>query len=150
MKFKFSLQKILEHRKTQEDVAQRDLQEALYNLQTEINKLEKLKQDLADCYPKRFSIQTGTSPKAIADLVSIDEYMKGQALRIEVQMTKVKSCEKLVEERREILRQRAVEYKIIDKLKEKKFIAFKEETSRQEQKEFDDLAIIRRGRNKNI
>ncbi|MNL89392.1 hypothetical protein D3C87_2196800 [compost metagenome] len=52
-------------------------------------------------------------------------------------------AEKLVEARREILRQAAVDYKIMEKMRENKFEEYKAERLAQDQKDMDEQSILR-------
>lgn len=143
MKFKFPLQKLLENRKTLEDVAQRDFQESFSDLKNEIRILKELEEQLQSAYQKAFQFQSLGGSKAIDQLAATNNFIKGQVLRIEIQKTKVKDREKLVEERREILRQKAIDYKIIERLKERRKQAFLKELEKTEQKEIDELSVLR-------
>lgn len=152
MKFNFKLQKVLEHRKIVEDLAQKDFQEAANQLKFEVENLEKLKISRVKAFETRFDLQsqgissdrknfhTGYGPGAF---VQIEEFIKGQDRRIESQKAKVQEAENLVESKRDFLRQKATEYKIIEKLKEKQKQEFVEEKERAEQKEIDELNVIR-------
>lgn len=146
-KFSFKLEKVLQHRKTLEDVAQRDFEEASFALR----KLEDQKLEF------EHSIQTARAEASRLlslggnpgpGLTQIDFFIKGQEIRIQRQKDKIKEQETLVENLREILRQRAIEYKIMEELREKKKKEFKEDESKREQKEVDDLNSMRyqRGR----
>ena len=83
-------------------------------------------------------------------MVVIKEIIKGQDLRIERQTTKVKELEKLVELKQEILRRAAMDVKIMEKLKEKKKNEFLFEMNKQEQKEVDELNVLRFDREVNL
>jgi flagellar FliJ protein len=69
--------------------------------------------------------------------------LKGQDIRIQRQRQNVQAAEKLVEEKREVLRQAALEYKIMEKMREKKFEEYKQDRLAREQKEMDEQNILR-------
>jgi len=144
LKFNFKLQKVLEHRKILEDLAQKDFQEAVAAFHEEERKLEDLKTARHQAFQRRYDIQTkGLQGSGLLSMQQIEIFIKGQDRRIEMQKAKVQEAENLVEAKREILRQKATEYKIIDKLKEKQRAEFIEERNRIEQKEIDELNVIR-------
>lgn len=148
MKFKFPLQSVVRHRQIKEDLAERDFMEAQAALNAEISKLEKMQQDRHDAYIRMGALQQLGGAQGPA-LAQISEFKKGQDIRIGRQQMKVQEAQNLVEEKREILRQAALEYKIIDKLRDKKFEEYKADRLRAEQKEMDEQSVLRAGIRKN-
>lgn len=142
MKFKFPLQKVLEHRKLRENLVQKDFQDAQALLQEQLNKLEKMNQQVTEAYERSgiLAKQGGAQGPA---LMEIHEFLKGQRQRIQFQEQKVQEFEKLVEAKREILRQAAMDYKIMEKMRENKFEAYRQERIATEQKENDEQSILR-------
>lgn len=142
MKFKFPLQKVLDHRKTKEDLAQKDFQDAL----NELNVLEKnltfLEDTMHEAHLRAGSLQTQGGTQGPA-LVQINEFIRYQKILIHQQKAKIADQEKLVEEKRDLLRQAVVDTKIINKFKEKKFLEFRENENKEEQKEMDEQSILR-------
>lgn len=145
MKFRFSLEKVRQHRKTVEDLAQRDYQQALQSLNAEKQKLNDMHQQVFQARQQAFNQQTAGGLAGPA-LSQVDDFIKGQDIRIEKQKQLIKQCEGLVEKMQEILRQKAIEYKIIESLKEKKLEKFKVEKNKKEQKQADDISLMRFGR----
>lgn len=141
-KFKFPLQKVLDHRKVLEDLAQRDFREAEAELRRQEGLLSKMTEDLSDARLRAGSVQSAGGDAAEA-LKQIHQYTVLQARRIEGQKTKVQEVEKLVESKREILRQKAVDYKIMVRLREKKYAEFLKDQAAKEQKESDELTVLR-------
>ncbi|MFP5520362.1 MAG: flagellar export protein FliJ, partial [Bdellovibrionia bacterium] len=76
-------------------------------------------------------------------LGQIHEFKKLQEIRIQRQLEKIQSLQKIVEDKREILRQAALEYKIMDKYREKKRTEFVTEANKKEQLEIDEMAVLR-------
>lgn len=142
MKFRFPLQKVLEHRKINESLAQKDFQEAMMFLNQETSRLEQMLEQKSQAHLQAgaLSSQGGAQGPALSQ---IHEFLKGQEIRIQRQREKIQEVEKLVEGKREILRQAAQEYKIIDRLREKKFEEYKLERISQDQKEMDEQSILR-------
>lgn len=142
MRFKFPLQKVLEHRKLKENLAQKDFQEVVMELNEQQALLDKMYQDVQDAHNRTGDLTKIGGAQGPA-LSQINEYLKGQKIRIAYQVVKVQEVEKLVEAKRELLRQAALDYKIMDKMRENKFEAYKAERISQDQKEMDEQAILR-------
>ena len=142
MKFKFPLQKVLQHRKILEDLAQKDFQEAQAALNLETQKLQDMKDAVIAARDQAFRRQS-EGGKASPDLSMVHEFIKGQDIRMERQKERIQECERLVENLREILRQKAIDCKIIEELKEKQFKEYKIERRKREQKITDDMNLMR-------
>lgn len=142
MKFKFSLQKVLEHRKVVEDLAQKDFQDVVNQYNEQVALLEKMTDAKKTAHQSigTLSSQGGTQGPALSQ---IHDFLKGQDIRIQRQRQNVEAAEKLVEEKREVLRQAALEYKIMEKMREKKFEDYKQDRQAREQKEMDEQNILR-------
>lgn len=141
-KFKFKLQKILQHRKTLEDIAQRDLEEAAAELRQRETLLTQYVQSIVSARDEASRMQQ-LGGSLGAGLMQIDGFIKGQEVRIQRQKEQIKEQASLVENLREILRQKAIDYKIMEELREKKKKEFFEEQEKLEQKEIDDLNSMR-------
>ena len=142
MKFKFSLDRVLKHRKTLEDIAQRDFQLALAELKKEEVNLENLIAEKNKCYQITFEKQSHGGNAGTA-LSQIHEFMKGQDIRIARQKKKIEECNSKVEELREILLEKAKEYKIISELQDRKRQQFVKEHNKKEALRLDDMNIMR-------
>jgi flagellar FliJ protein len=144
-KFRFKLEKVLQHRKVLEDMAQRDLEEAVAQLISLENQVQKYHESITTARETAYQIQTqGGNPGPA--LSQIDSFIKGQEVRIERENIKIKEQQSLVENLREILRQKAIDYKILEELREKKKQEFVKEQNRLEQKENDEMNSMRFGR----
>jgi flagellar FliJ protein len=143
MKFKFKLEKVLKHRQILENLAQKDFQEAqaACNLQIEI--LEKMKTEKSEARQSAYSQQSQTGGQVLESLKQIHDFILLQDIRIEKQLKVIAECEKLVEAKREVLRQKAMDTKIMKRLEEKKKQQFMEEERISEQKEADDNSSMR-------
>ncbi|MBO9666254.1 MAG: flagellar export protein FliJ [Bdellovibrio sp.] len=142
MKFKFPLQKVLEHRKLKENLAQKDFQDVVGVLNEQQAILEKMNQDVVEAQARAASLVQMGGAQGPA-LSQIHEFLKGQKIRIAYQVQRVQEVEKLVEAKREILRQAALDYKIMEKMRENKFEEYKAGRIAQDQKEMDEQAILR-------
>lgn len=145
MKFNFKLEKVLRHRKQQEDLAQRDFMESQAKLHHEEKVLESLIEQAHLAREKAFQEQTASQVNP-ESLKQIQEFIKGQDHRIERQKIRIKEQETLVEKYREILRQKAVEYKMIESLKNKQYEEFRKQANKDEQKKIDDIVVMRASR----
>ncbi|KYG68493.1 flagellar export protein FliJ [Bdellovibrio bacteriovorus] len=142
MKFKFPLQKVLEHRKIKENLAQKDFQGAMLLLNKENELLEQMNEQVTGAHAQAGALahQGGAQGPALSQ---IHEFLKGQQIRIQRQKQKVQEIEKLVEAKREILRQAAQEYKIMEKMRENKFEEYRLGRLAQDQKDMDEQSILR-------
>lgn len=141
-KFRFPLQKVMQHRKTVEELAQRDYQEALAQLNIENEKLEKMQNQIVMARESSFARET-EGGRAAPALSQVHDFIKGQDIRIERQKERIKECQSLVENLQEILRQKAIEYKMIESLKDRRLEKFKVEQRKIEQKRMDDTSLMR-------
>lgn len=142
MKFKFPLQKVLEHRKIKENLAQKDFQEVVTLLNEEQGRLDAMLGQVQNAHQQAGSLSQAGGAQGPA-LSQIHEFLKGQEVRIQRQRQKVQEIEKLVESKREILRQAALEYKIMEKMRENKFEEYRAERLSNDQKEMDEQSILR-------
>ncbi len=143
MKFKFKLDKVLRHRKILEDLAQKDFQEAQAALNAQVDLLEKMKNEKAEARRRSYEMQAQTGGQVLESLKQIHDFILLQDIRIEKQVKVIAEHEKLVEAKREILRQKAMDTKIIKRLEEKKREQFNNEQRINEQKELDEMSVLR-------
>ena len=142
MKFKFPLQKVMDHRKVKESLAQKDFQDAVNILNEQQAILDKMNRDVQEAHARAGTLAQMGGAQGPA-LSQINDFLNGQKLRIAHQVQKVQQVEKLVEAKRELLRQAALDYKIMEKMRENKFEEYKAERIAQDQKEMDEQAILR-------
>ncbi len=142
MKFKFPFQNVMHYRKTLENIAQRDFQETVGELAQLNLILHNLQKEIVEARESRFKkeIEGGKSAPALGQA---EDFIKGQALRIVRQQAKIQECEKRVEELREILRSKAIDYKIIEGLRDRRHEQFQLEQKKLEQKQLDDMNMMR-------
>lgn len=127
MKFKFRLQKILNLKIIEVGQKQRDLAECL----SQLKKSEKVLIDLQSQKTNSFVIRSQD-----LSLVSImDEFLKGQNIKIEKQKNIIKQDQDRVEKARKSLIDKDQEVKILEKMFELKMNEFKEKEKLNEQNE---------------
>lgn len=142
MKFKFPLQKVLEHRKIQENLKQKDFQDAVMALQEEQARLESMLQQKTQAHASAGQMVKQGGQQG-AGLSQVHDFLRGQDVLIQRQQLKVQEAEKLVEAKREILKQAAQEYKIIEKMRENQFEQYRQKRLSDDQKEMDEQSILR-------
>ncbi len=147
-KFKFSLDKVLVHRKILVDIAQKDFLEAERTLETEFKNLESMIQNKKDALGQRSGAIQGSATWA-NEVNQINVYLSGQDLRITKQNERLLELRKVVESRREILQEALTAAKMIERLREKKKQQYFSEVLKEEQKEIDELSVIRFSRTEN-
>lgn len=144
MKFRFRLQKVLEHRKRLEDEAKRKYFEAVAQTQAAKDKLESMYKAIDDSRSRAHQMQTaGGGHEVISSLQNIDLFIRGQHIRIDQQRKVVRECKQVEETEQDHLITAAKDRQALEKLREKKLQEFKEEIERKEALEVDDLNIIR-------
>lgn len=134
---------MLEHRQVLEDLAQREFREAEAEHRREAELLEKMRSDLHQARVRAGEVQVEGGGNAPEALKQIHLFTVLQDRRIQGQETKVREAENLVEAKREILRAKAVDTKIMERLKEKKREEFLKDQAAREQKEMDELSVLR-------
>ena len=133
-KFKFSLDKLLEMRVEKEEESKRLFTES----QTQKNLIEANLQNLKDNYNKYKGIKSGE------DIV----YQKLKRYYLQGLQTGIKTTEKQlekkvqeVEERRKDVKEKQIERKTVETLKNKKYSAYMKEQDRIEQITIDELGL---------
>jgi flagellar FliJ protein len=144
MKFKFRLQKVLEHRQRLEDEAKRNYFEAQSKTKSALNKLESLYAAIDEVRARANKLQSaGGGSQTILSLQDTDLFIRGQKLRIESQRKIVTEFKQREEQEQEVLIARAMDRKALEKLKEKQLQEFRAKMDRQEASEADDMNVIR-------
>lgn len=149
MKFKFSYEKLLAHKQTLEEIAQKNLADAQRRLDEAKAELNALFKAVDDARARAFETerQGGLSQNSGA---MADEFANGQKIRIARQRDVIRERNMDVEQRQEELILAARERKTLEKLKEKKIEEFKTEVKRKEQKETDDMITMRFAKVRNL
>ena len=142
MGFKFSLEKVLTQRKIKMDLAKKDYLESQDFLLGEQKVLVHLKTQKEEALKRRGQIIQSQS-NWHADVESINQFLSGQDLRIAQQNERLIKIEKVVESRREILKECLIEVKIVEKLRANKKAEYLQEVDRKERKELDEISSIR-------
>ena len=136
-KFKFPLEKVKKHREQLEQAAQRDFQLGMAALNAKIQKLEDMRAEV------KKAVESRLDKTSVPALTQVHDFLAGQDIRMERQKIKIQEFEKQVEALREILRQKAIESKIIKELEQRKFRDFIEEVRKKELRTQDDVNLMR-------
>lgn len=142
MKFKFHLEKVLNHKKILEDQAKKDFGEISKKLRDQEQFLKNIEADLTTAYQNKFQVQQ-TGGVITSYLEFFHNYYLSQKKLIENQKKIVQGLTKILEEKRLFLVQAAREHKTFNMLKDKKIIEFKKELNKREQKRIDEMNIMR-------
>lgn len=142
MKFEFSLESLLEHRRRLEEVAQRDWAEAQAKVDRAVARLNEYYDQVDQARHRSASLETQGGAQAGA-LISIDEFIAGQRYRIETQRQTIRELKVEAERLQEILIEAAKETKTLEKLKERQFEEFKLKRRKAETKAIDELVVTR-------
>ena len=142
MKFKFSYQKLLEHRKRLEELARDDYLLAQKLVMVAEEGLEKMYQQIDDSRTRAGTLSVKGGDQ-VASLVLIDHFINNHKLRIEAQRKKIRELKSTAEEKQQALVSASKEYKILEKLRERRVLEFKEIVKKREQKFVDDLVTMR-------
>jgi flagellar protein FliJ len=140
--FKFEFERVLNHKRTVEDLARRDWAEAQARVDRGLQELEGM-YALIDDTRVQVSEMTRSGAGNGPQLAQLDEFVNGQKVRIERFRQKLRELMSEAERLREILVAAARERKTFEKLKEKRFEEFKDARMAREVKQMDDLAVMR-------
>ena len=143
MKFHFSYEKLLEHRRQEEEVARRYYMESYNKLENEKNLHKKMYKEWDETVEEIFQCQTNPQGAAIGRIVSLNQFLDGQKVRISRQREVIMNYNAIVEQKNEILIAAAKETKILEKLKEKKLMEFKKSQKKIDMKKNDELVVTR-------
>ncbi len=148
-KFKFNLAKVLTQRQIIADAAQRSFVEAQAAHSAEMTKLNEMIEIKNRSLEERATLIQNSSDW-VNSVAQINNFIIGQDLRIKNQNLRLQELENLVESRREILREKVSEVKILERLEEKQKQAYMSQTAKEEQAELDELSVLRFSRNENL
>ena len=145
MKFKFRLQSIMEVRKTEVDLAQRDFHEAKSRETKEENRLLSMKELITQAIQSRYDIQKAGGVVG-ENLQSIQTFIRGQKIRVQTQEKILNGLQKITEDKRLILVEAMKNLKTLETLREKRLDDFKRALKKREIKQLDELIVMGHGR----
>lgn len=142
MRFEFSLESLLTHRRRLEELAQREYAEAQSKVDAAALKLNEYYDQVDEARHRSASLEVRGGAQAGA-LISIDEFIAGQKYRIEAQRKVIRDLKVEAERLQEILIEAAKETKTLEKLKERQLEEFKLKRRKAETKALDELIVTR-------
>ena len=142
MKFNFTLQKVLDHREIKMDLAKKDYLEAQSFLAAEQKILDDMIEVKRRSLAERSTLTAQTTGWQ-SSVNQINSFLTGQDLRIANQNERLLKIEKVVESRREILKDALTEVKIMERLKDKKKADYLQDVRQKEAKELDEISSTR-------
>jgi flagellar FliJ protein len=145
MKFKFHLQAVKDYRETQEEIAQAAYAAAIAELNSEEAVLNGMVTAIQKAMDFSHNVKV-VGGQAKASLVSAEEFIKGQEIRIERQKQVIAEVQKVVDEKYNDLVEAARERRIMEKLEERKLAEFKAMVRKKELKESNELVVNTWGR----
>lgn len=142
MRFRFRLEKLLDARRIQQEIAQKHFAEAMHDLRIQEDKLQMMLDQEKQSYQQLGqALQQGGEQTSVIQNIAI--FQNGLKLSMANVRKQIEGLQSVVEEKREILREKVIEYKMIEKLKEKKYQQFLQEAKRLEQKDIDEVSVLR-------
>lgn len=140
--FHFKLAKILEYRRQVEDQAKLALSQARQTRAEHLARVERLRLDFQSCLRELSAHKQLTQ----ADLWLWSSYRERLAQDMAQAEKHLTELDKLVETRRKELVAKALERKLLEKLRAKQAEKHEHDAQRKEQNEFDETATLRHGR----
>jgi flagellar FliJ protein len=142
MKFAFTFETLLKYKTSLEDVARRDWAEAQGKVDVAMKELDAL-YDQVDQSRLSAAQLVKKGGAQSTELILIDEFIKGQGLRIEQKRLKIRELMAIAEAKHDELVEAAKERKKLDKLKEHQFEAFRLRRKKDDAKKLDELVVTR-------
>jgi flagellar FliJ protein len=141
MKFRFTLEKLLEHKRTLERQAQKAWAEAQANVDRATKELNAL---YAAVDEARHEVpRMEREGRSAASVAQVDEFINGQKIRIERKRGEIRELLAIAEARQVELVEAAKERKTLEKVREKRLDDFKLRRKKHELKENDELVVTR-------
>ncbi|MEQ1877498.1 MAG: flagellar export protein FliJ [Bdellovibrionia bacterium] len=141
MKFKFRLEKVMNHKKVERDLAFRDFADARKTYEEGKERLKNLYQEIADA--RNFEAATvKEGGKGSESLKWSAFFIDGQNIKIELQKKLNRQLIQVMEQKQEVLIERARELKTFETLKEKMKERFKKEERKRDIKSIDEIVVM--------
>ena len=141
---RFTLEALLNHRRHQEEVCQKELAQTERLLADEKDKLGRLKNEKNHNIEK---LQIKQKEKInVSDIILSVNYIQQLSEKIEEQKKSVQQATKTVNQKRQELIAIVKKRKTLEKLKEKEWLAYQQKMMQNERKFMDDVASTRYAR----
>ena len=142
MKFEFAYEKLLDHRKTLEEIARKEYMLARAAVDQAEMELRRMYDEIAHARRRASELEVEGGAQGPA-LSLIGEFVSGQKVRIEMQRKKLRQLLDEAERRQALLVEAAKEHKTLQKLKERRLKEFKQELKKREIKTVDEIVTTR-------
>lgn len=145
MKFQFRLNHVLKHRRTLEDEALREYRLAQREAQKILNEIEQMYASI-DNSQKQIETLQRVDAAAIPKVQSHNDFLQGLRKKIEMKKVDLREKQQIAEDKQEVLREAARNVKILEKLEEKQAQEFYKSLKVKEDKEMNDMIVMRHQR----
>ena len=145
MKWQFRFESVLRFRKQLSDQAKMEYARARGELDQGLKALDELYQSIDQNFKSVQRLRESGGLQA-EKLKTHDEFFTGQQIRIERQKQKRREFKQLAEEKHEKLLASLLEYKSLERLKEKQRERIKKEMGKKDQLQIDDMVTMRHRR----
>ncbi len=135
MSYKFSMEKILNLREDKEQTVKEHMGLVQTKLHTEKTQLLNIKEEIDGLKKKTY--------KGLLEMQSNNLYMENLYEKIQDQNKKIDETKKVLEDVRTELVAAQKDRKIMEKLKEKDFEKYRDRIKKAEQKELDEIAVLK-------
>ncbi|MCM2280738.1 MAG: flagellar export protein FliJ [Bdellovibrionaceae bacterium] len=142
MKFKFPYEKLLDHRKTLEEVARKEYSVARAAVDDAETELKAMYDSISDSRQRAGGLEMAGGAQGPA-LTMIGDFISGQKVRIERQRQKVRELLTVAEQKQDALIEAAKEHKTLQKLRERRLKELKRLLKKKELKEVDEMVTSR-------
>lgn len=145
MKFKFSLDAVLKHRKRLEEVAQREFAEAQAAVDDCLRKIEAMYKRSDEVREEVLVAQKSGKSSSVESIREMELFLAGQKIRIETLRQHARELLQIAEQKQEALIQAAQDKKSLEKMKDKRKAEWEAWIRQIESKELDDMTTVRQG-----
>ena len=142
MGFKFRLESLLKLRKRKEESAQIEYILARKAVDNSSDKINKMYSEIDHSRIEIFNHQNSNGQHKEM-ILHLESYIEGLKTKIELERNVLRQLIMEAEEKQFLLSEASKEFKILDKLKEKKLNQYKEEILKKESSEIDELVVLR-------
>lgn len=139
MRFEYSLNGVLNYRKTIEDLKKHELNQANKELDRQQNKLMEIKEK----YHTLLDNMIREKSYDVQEQQQYYRYLENLKAKLETQRGKVDACNQLCDSVRVSIIHAQKDRKVMEKLEEKELKKFLLEMKREEEKQFNEMAGIR-------
>lgn len=134
-KFEFSMEKVLEMRRFEQKQAEIELGKA----NSEISRIQNELKKIAESHAKANS---ACSPEAdIYSRYNLQNYVLLLEKKKETFLEELVQAQMVAEEKRKVVQKAMANVKVLEKLRENKFIQWKKETEKSQEEEIDDIVM---------